>query len=108
MRFARPLGKLKAMMPAAALTEIYTAVATDLEARLVPLSAAINAGDTTETARIAHIIKGGCSMVGISVAVEAAARLESSNPPETWPKELLQLHFALDRLKSILENGLLW
>lgn len=100
-------GKLKAMMPPAAVTEIYAAVANDLETRLVALSAAMEAGNSTEVARIAHIVKGGCSMVGLSGATEAAARLETSNLHGTWPKELSQLHFALDRLKSILENGLL-
>ena len=101
------LGKLKAMMPAAALREIYTAVASDLETRLVSLAAAIDAGDAAEVARIAHIIKGGCGMVGFSSAQKAAARLESSNLQETWPKELLQLHFALNKLQGILGDGLL-
>jgi CheY-like chemotaxis protein/HPt (histidine-containing phosphotransfer) domain-containing protein len=101
------LGKLKAMMQPSAVLEIYTAVATDLETRLVTLSAAVDAGNQPEVARIAHIIKGGCSMVGLSGATEAAARLEISNLRETWPKELVQLHFALDSLKSILDGGLL-
>jgi CheY-like chemotaxis protein len=101
------LGKLQAMMPAAAVREIYAAVASDMETRLVTLSAAIDAGDVTEVKRIAHTIKGGCSMVGLSPATEAAQKLESSNATETWPKELLQLHFALGKLKGILVGGLL-
>jgi HPt (histidine-containing phosphotransfer) domain-containing protein len=101
------LGKLKAMMPPAALKEVYSAVAADLEARLPSLAAAIDAGQATEVARIAHIIKGGCSMVGLSSATQAAARLEGSNRPDTWPQELAQLHFALGKLQDILEDGLL-
>jgi CheY-like chemotaxis protein len=101
------LGKLKAMMPAAALREVYSAVATDLEGRLSALTAAMDAQDPTEVARIAHTIKGGCGMVGLSIAQRAATRLESGNLQETWPKELLQLHFALGKLQGILENGLL-
>jgi CheY-like chemotaxis protein/HPt (histidine-containing phosphotransfer) domain-containing protein len=101
------LAKLKAMMPPSAVLEIYTAVATDMESRLVTLSAAIDTGSLTEVTQIAHIIKGGCSMVGLWGATEAAARLETSNLRETWPKELVQLHFALDSLKSILVGGLL-
>jgi len=101
------LGKLKAMMPPAALKEVYSALAADLEARLPTLAAAIDAGRATEVARIAHTIKGGCSMVGLSCATEAAARLEGSNRPDTWPRELLQLHFALGKLQDILGNGLL-
>lgn len=100
------LKKLKAMMPPAAVQEIYVALATDMEARLVPLSSAIDAGDAVEVARIAHIIKGGCVMVGLFLAAEAAASLESSNASETWPKQLLQLHFALSKLQSILVHGL--
>jgi CheY-like chemotaxis protein/HPt (histidine-containing phosphotransfer) domain-containing protein len=101
------LGKLKAMMPEAALREVYLAVVTDLETRLATLSAAIDAGDATAVASIAHTIKGGCGMVGLSAATKAAARLENSNLSETWPEELLQLHFALENLQGILSNGLL-
>ena len=101
------LGKLKAMMPDAALREVYSAVAADLETRLATLSAAMDASDATAVASIAHTIKGGCGMVGLSGATEAAARLENSNLPETWPEELLQLHFALGNLQGILANGLL-
>jgi CheY-like chemotaxis protein len=101
------LGKLKAMMSPAALQEVYSAVASDLEGRLATLEAAMDAGDAPEVARIAHTIKGGCGMVGLSSAQQAASRLETSNLPETWPKELLQLHFAWKQLQGILENGLL-
>jgi CheY-like chemotaxis protein len=99
-------GKLKAMMPASALREVYSAVASDMKTRLPTLAAAMDAGDATEVARIAHTIKGGCAMVGFTVATEAAARLEISNRSETWPKELLQLHFALSRLQGMLGDGL--
>lgn len=101
------LVKLKGMMPAAAVREIYSAVASDLETRLSTLAEAMETGDATEVARIAHTIKGGCGMVGLTTATEAAARLESSNRRETWPKELLQLHFALGKLQGILGVGLL-
>lgn len=101
------LAKFKGMMPPAAVREVYAAVASDLETRLPTLAAAVDAGDTTEVARIAHTIKGGCGMVGLTTATEAAARLESSNQPETWPKELLQLHSALRKLQGILGDGLL-
>jgi len=101
------LGKLKAMMPASAVQEVYAAVASDLETRLLTLTAAIDAGNTAEVKRIAHTIKGGCAMVGLSPATQSAARLEGSNTRGTWPKELLQLHFALGKLQSILGDGLL-
>jgi hypothetical protein len=43
-------------------------------------------------------------MVGFAMAAEAAARLEGSNRPETWPKELLQLRCALSALERILSD----
>jgi CheY-like chemotaxis protein len=98
------LGKLTAMMPAKAVREIYAAVASDLATRLVTLEAAMDTGDSGEVARIGHAIKGGCAMVGISTAMEAAARLEASNRRETWSKELLQLRFAHSSLERILSH----
>jgi len=100
------LGKLKAMMPASSVREIYVAVAADMKARMVTLEAAMQAGNSAEVARIGHTIKGGCSMVGLTAAAEAAARLENGNHRETWQKELLQLHSAQSALQSILESGL--
>jgi CheY-like chemotaxis protein len=101
------LAKFHGMMPASAVREVYAAVASDLETRLTTLIAAIDNGDAVEVARIAHTIKGGCGMVGLTIATEAAARLEASTRRETWPNDLLQLHFALDKLQHILGNGLL-
>jgi CheY-like chemotaxis protein len=98
------LGKLKAMMPPAAVREIYAAVASDLTTRLDSLSAAMEAGNSAGVARIGHTIKGGCSMVGLTAANDAAARLETSNLIETWPKELFELRSALAALQSILSD----
>jgi CheY-like chemotaxis protein len=99
------LGKLTAMMPDSAVREIYAAVASDLKTRLATLQAAMDAGDGAEVARIAHAIKGGCAMVGLSGARDAAARLETSNVPVTWPAELAQLHFALTALEGMLAGN---
>jgi CheY-like chemotaxis protein len=100
----RVLGKLQAMMPPAAVREIYTAVAADLKTRLIALAAAMNAGDADEVARIAHTTKGGCSMVGLTAATQAASHLECSNRNGTWAKELAQLHSALAALERILTD----
>jgi CheY-like chemotaxis protein len=96
------LGKLKAMMPPSAVREIYAAVASDLVPRLDSLQAAMGASDAQSVARIAHAVKGGCSMVGLTAATDAAARLEISNRIETWPEELRELRGALAALQSIL------
>lgn len=102
------LGKLKAMMPAKAVEEIYSAVASDLTTRLAALKVAMDAADMAEVKQIAHAIKGGCGMVGLAGAGQAASRLETSNRHETWPKELSQLQLALNQLQSILGDGLPW
>jgi CheY-like chemotaxis protein len=96
------LGKLKAMMPVPAVREIYVAVASDLKTRLSSLTTAMTANNDTEVARIAHSIKGGCAMVGLTRAREAASRLETSNLPVTWPTELLELRSALRELEGML------
>jgi len=99
------LGKLKAMMPPAAVREIYVAVAADLKTRLVTLQAAMTASNVLEVKRLAHSIKGGCSMVGLTGATAAAARLEASNTTVTHPEELSQLHAALVALDGILGDN---
>lgn len=96
------LGKLKAMMPASAVREIYAAVAGDLTTRLATLQTAMDTQNGADVSRIAHAIKGGCAMVGLTGAREAAARLEISNLPVTWPEELSQLRFALSGLEGML------
>ena len=104
---AQVLGKLQAIMPAAAVREIYVAVAADLKSRLITLAAAMDAGDAAEVGRIAHTTKGGCSMVGLTAASQAAARLESSNLNGTWANELAQLQSALSALEGILAHEFL-
>jgi CheY-like chemotaxis protein len=96
------LGKLRAMMPASAVLEIYMAVAADLKTRLATLQEAMDSRNGAEVARIAHAIKGGCAMVGLTNAREAASRLEISNAPVTWPAELSQLRIALSGLEGML------
>jgi CheY-like chemotaxis protein len=96
------LGRFKAMMPAAAVREIYAATAADLKTRLETLRHAMNAQNLGEVQRISHSIKGGCAMVGVTIASEAASRLEISNLPVTWPLELAELHDALGALEGML------
>ncbi len=102
------LNKLRALMPPSALTEIYAAVDSDLDIRLPALTAAVEHSDLAEVHRIAHAIKGGCSMAGLSSAAAAASRLESSNIPHDWPKELFLLHNAHNALKKLLQDRLPW
>jgi HPt (histidine-containing phosphotransfer) domain-containing protein len=102
------LSKLRAMMPAPAVKEIYLAVATDLGTRIKALKVAMDTDDMVEVRRIAHAVKGGCSMVGLSGAMVAASRLEIGNLRASWPKELLRLQLAREALQGILDDGLPW
>jgi CheY-like chemotaxis protein/HPt (histidine-containing phosphotransfer) domain-containing protein len=96
------LGNLRGMMPAPAVREIYVAVAADLKTRLAALDAAMQARDGREVARIAHTIKGGCAMVGMKSAKNAAFRLESSDNWAAWPQELIDLQGAQSSLEAML------
>jgi len=96
------LGKLRAMMPDAGVRELYAAVAADLVHRLPLLESAMEAENAAEVARIAHAIKGGCAMVGLTGARDAAANLEVSNLPVTWSNELAHLRIALTNLECML------
>ena len=96
------LGKFKAMMPAASVREIYAATAADLKTRLETLRQAMNSQNISEVQRISHAVKGGCAMVGVTIASEAASRLEISNLPVTWPLELAELQDALGALEDML------
>jgi HPt (histidine-containing phosphotransfer) domain-containing protein len=62
----------------------------------------MQAGNHPEVSRIAHSIKGGCAMVGLSGATGAAALLEISTTSETWFPQLAKLQSALGALEGIL------
>ena len=96
------LAKLRAMMKPAALRQLFQAVADDLGPRLTTLQAAIIAADPAEISRIAHAIKGGCAMVGLTRIRNTAAALEAGVPRETWLAHLAQLHIHLRELNDIL------
>jgi CheY-like chemotaxis protein len=98
------IGKFRAMMPPASVHEIYAATASDMKTRLNSLANAIDASNTAEISRIAHSIKGVCAMVGLTSGRDAAARLEVSNLPVTWPEDLAQLRIALEGLEVMLAD----
>ena len=98
------LGKFRAMMSAQSVREIYVAVADDLKPRLGQLESAMQSGEHAEVRRIAHAIKGGCAMVGLTPAANASARLETSNGPETYASELQQLLATHKALEVILKD----
>ena len=72
------LAQFRAMMPEAAVREIYTAVVADLSKRMQALEVAIATGDTAEIRRIGHAIKGGCGMAGAVQAARIGALFEDA------------------------------
>lgn len=102
--------KLKSMMKPAAVRQMYAAMADDMESRLAALEAAIHEQDAAEVARTAHAIKGGCAMLGLLRARNAAASLErdaSQTVPVTtyWAAELAELQRALLDLRKLLHTN---
>jgi HPt (histidine-containing phosphotransfer) domain-containing protein len=75
---AEVLFQLRKVMPESAVRQIYTAVVTDLSARIEALGAAIARGDAAEIRRIGHAIKGGCGMAGALQAARLGALLEAT------------------------------
>ena len=75
---AEVLFQLRKVMPEPAVRQIYTAVVTDLSARIEALGAAVARGDAAEIRRIGHAIKGGCGMAGALQAARLGALLEAT------------------------------
>lgn len=74
------LAQLRKVMPEPAVRQIYSAVVSDLCARIEALRTAIAKGDTNEIRRIGHAIKGGCGMAGALQAARLGALLEATPP----------------------------
>jgi CheY-like chemotaxis protein len=74
------LAQLREMMPEAAVRQIYAAIVADLGRRTEAMEAALAKGDDAEVRRIAHAIKGGCSMAGAAQAARLGAMIEDGVP----------------------------
>jgi CheY-like chemotaxis protein/HPt (histidine-containing phosphotransfer) domain-containing protein len=109
------LGKLREMMPKAAVKEIYAAIIADLYKRQTELEVAIGKDDAAEVRRIGHSIKGGCGMAGAlqaarlgallqSGALETAAPNPSGNHLDNSTAMLTDLRTAARNLESMLEQ----
>lgn len=100
------LEKLRTRMKPAALRAIYQALADDLAQRLVALDLALRDADHGQVTAIAHAIKGGCAMLGVSAARDAASSLETSTTGEHWQRDFATLHAALADLRAALSSNL--
>jgi CheY-like chemotaxis protein len=110
---AETLAQLLALMPPAAVRQIYGALLADLESRTAALEAVsakgdMAEGDIAEIRRIGHAIKGGCGMAGAQQLASLGARLEALNPAsnqlDNTTSLLADLHAATQSLKRMLET----
>jgi HPt (histidine-containing phosphotransfer) domain-containing protein len=98
------LAQLRGMMNEAAVREIYSAIVSDLDRRIIALRTALGKEDVEEIRRIGHSIKGGCGMAGALQAAHLGARLEvESNHLDNGKVILDQLHSAARNLESMLK-----
>ncbi len=106
------LVQFRAMMPEAAVREIYVAVVADLAKRAQSLEVAIARGDAVEVHRIGHAIKGGCGMAGALQAARLGALFEEltidadSNHLDNSMALLGDLRAAARNLERMLEADL--
>jgi CheY-like chemotaxis protein len=104
------LARMREMMPATAVREIYAAVAADVSARIEKVEEALAMDDTAELRRLGHAMKGGCSMAGAAQAAHLGALLESgfldpgSNQTDNSARLLHDLRVATRNLKRMLKT----
>ena len=99
------LAQFRQMMPDRTVREIYAAVVTDLQKRLVALESAIASGNSDEVRRIGHSIKGGCGMAGAAQASRIGAFLEAkSDQLDNCAVAVEDLSTATRKLERMLEK----
>lgn len=101
------LEKLRSRMKPTALRATYQALADDLAQRLPALDRALRDADHREVSAIAHTIKGGCAMLGLSAARDAASSLEISPSGDDAQRDFAALRAALDALQAMIDSNLL-
>jgi CheY-like chemotaxis protein len=101
----KKLAALKALMPEAALRQIYTTAVDDLSQRMPGLENAIARGDAKMVRHIGHAIKGGCGMVGAVDAAKLGALLEEESDQLDNSRSITrQLRSAIEALKGMLDR----
>jgi CheY-like chemotaxis protein len=100
-------GKLRRMMPAASLAEVYEVCLSDARSRAAQMTelAEESGDDLGPVRRSAHAIKGGAGMVGAAMLASAAARLELGNYRKSdLPTLINNLLDSCDQLQRMLIN----
>ena len=97
------LGKLRKLMPAGALDELFTTYLRDTRSRLVEMEQFAVAGDQAAVRRSAHMLKGSAAMTGATGMSRIAALLETGNLPLDRQRVLFrELHCACDAIEGTL------
>jgi CheY-like chemotaxis protein len=99
------LAQFRQLMTEATVREIYVAVVTDLQKRLIALDKALADGNKDEISRIGHSIKGGCGMAGALQAAHLGAFLEAkSDQLDNCAVAVKDLYTATRKLERMLEQ----
>ena len=95
-------GKLSSLMSGAQILEIYTMCLGDAATRADRMSSAAAVNDAVTFVREAHVVKGGCGMLGATELYALAGRMETGG----LDCSLLLHDFrsAIERLRRILEE----
>lgn len=93
---------LNEVMGSAALHEVYETCLHDADNRVEEMADAVAKGDEHAVRRLAHQLRGGCSMLGAEEVSVLAQDLEMGNSLGEWPIRIEDLRSALTRLRRIL------
>lgn len=97
------LEKLRKLMPAGALDELFTSYLSDTRVRLAEMERSAIAGDQVAVRRSAHMMKGSAAMTGATGMSRIAALLETGNLPLERQRVLFrELHCACDAIEGTL------
>ena len=97
------LDKLRKLMPAGALDELFTSYLHDTRLRLTEMEQSAIAGDQAAVRRSAHMMKGSAAMTGATGMSRIAAILEIGNLPLDQQRVLFhELHCACDAIEGTL------
>jgi CheY-like chemotaxis protein len=97
------LEKLRKLMPAGALDELFSSYLNDTRVRLAEMERFAVAGDEAAVRRSAHMMKGSAAMTGATGMSRIAALLENGNLPLERQRVLFrELHCACDAIEGTL------
>jgi CheY-like chemotaxis protein/HPt (histidine-containing phosphotransfer) domain-containing protein len=100
------LAKFCSRLKPVELRVMYQALADDCAQRMSVLRDAMRAEDASQVRATAHAIKGGCAMLGVTAARNAAASLEVAETAEHWQRDCEALGEALRALQTMLADAL--